>query len=148
MQYYFQQEFIDTVASLQKKKSYKNCENALIESVFKLPKEELFTQCSANRLNASENTPIVKLRVASGKGKSSSFRLYFFVVIKDEKFYFGHIYPKTGSKGKESLSPQKEISVIKTLLAAVKNNSMFEVILDKNQQKICFKTAKKKPVWT
>lgn len=138
MQIFFQQEFIDTLVGLQKKKSYRDCEAALIEGIFKVSKEELFASCSANRLNASGKNPIVKLRVASEKGKSSSYRLYFFVIIKDEKLYFGHIYPKTGSRGKQSLSDQEETSIIKSLLTAVKTNSLFQVFLDVHKQKICY----------
>lgn len=146
MQFFFQQEFIDTVGGLLKKKSYKNCEAALIEGVFKVSKDDLFASCSANRLNASGKNPIVKLRVASEMGKSSSCRLYFFVIIKEEKLFFGHIYPKTGAKGKQSLSDQEETSIIKSLLTAVKTNALFEVFLDVYKQKICYASTKEE-IW-
>lgn len=146
MQYFFQQDFISTVSNLLKKKSYKDVEKALIEDVFKIPKERLFTNCAANRLNPSAKNPIVKMRIASNKGKSSSYRLYFFVIIADKKIYFGHIYPKTGTKGQEALSAKEENIVIKSLLKDVKSNTLEEVFLNTKKQKICYSFSKKE-VW-
>jgi len=146
MQYFFQQSFIKSIRKLLKKKSYTDCEAALIKSVFKLSEEKLFSISEAYRVNPSGKNPIAKLRVAGGRGKSSSYRLYVFVVIRNRKIHFGHLYPKTGPKGQEALSVKEENEVIKSLLNDVKLNSLQEVFLDRSKQKICY-TKDKTDVW-
>jgi len=122
--------------NLLKKNSYKDCEKALVKGIFDVSREEFLTNCSANRLNPNAKNPIVKLRIAYNKGKSASFRLYFFAIIKEEKLYFGHLYPKTGVKGQEVLSQKEENEVIKSLLSDVKSGSTKEVYLDITKNKI------------
>jgi len=100
--------------------------------------EEFLTNCSANRLNPNAKNPIVKLRIAYNKGKSASYRLYFFAIIKEEKLYLGHLYPKTGAKGQEVLSKKEENEVIKSLLSDVKSGTTKEVYLDITKNKICY----------
>lgn len=146
MQFFFQQTFINSIRKLLKKKSYRNCETALIKSIFKLSEEAIFSISEAYRVNPSGKNPIAKLRVASDKGKSSSYRLYVFVVIKDGKIHFGHLYPKTGPKGQKALSAKEENIVIKSLLEEVRSNTLEEVFLNTKKQKICYCSSKKE-VW-
>lgn len=146
MQYFFQEKFIATIKNLLKKKSYKDCELALIKGIFKSTREELFTNCSANRLNASAKNPIVKIRISGDKGKRSSYRLYFFAIIKEEKLYFGHLYPKIGSKGQITLSQKEEKNIISSLLNDIKEGTTMEVYLDNSKNKICYR-SNTKTVW-
>lgn len=146
MQYFFQDSFIATVKSLLKKNSYKDCEEALIAHVFKPNAEEFLEQCSGFRLNPDAKNPIVKLRIAYNKGKSGSYRLYFFVIKKKEKLYFGHLYPKFGKKGRQALNHQEEKEVINSLLIAAKSNALAEVYWDVAKNKICYCSTNKK-VW-
>lgn len=146
MRYFFQDSFVDTVKFLLKKKSYKDCEQALIKEVFKRSKEDLFTESTANRLNASGQNPIVKMRIAYKKSKRSSYRLYFFVIQREERLYFGHLYPKTGSKGIAALSIEEEKNIIKTLLKDIKENLLSEVYYDKTKDKICY-SKNQSEVW-
>ena len=147
MQFFFQQTFIDSVQKLLKKKSYRDCEAALIKSIFNLSDEDIFSISEAYRLNPSGKNPISKLRVASDRGKSSSYRLYIFVIVKNEKVHFGHLYPKTGPKGKEVLTSSEEREIIKSLLEEAKLKTTREVFLDFGKQKICF-VKTKKTVWS
>ena len=146
MQFFFQQSFINSIRKLLKKKSYRDCEAALIKSLFELSDEKIFSISEAYRVNPSGKNPIAKLRVASDKGKSSSYRLYVFVVIRNGKINFGHLYPKTGSKGQEALSAQEENDVIKSLLKDVKSKNLQEVFLDQQKQKICY-SKDRSEVW-
>jgi hypothetical protein len=146
MQFFFQQSFIKSIQKLLKKKAYRDCEAALIKSIFELSDEEIFSKSEAYRVNPSGKNPIAKLRVASNKGKSSSYRLYVFVVIRNGKINFGHLYPKTGPKSQEALSAKEENEVIKSLLNDVKSDALHEVFLDRQKQKICYSPAKSK-VW-
>ena len=62
----------------------------------------------------------------------------FFAIIKEEKLYLGHLYPKTGAKGQEVLSKKEENEVIKSLLSDVKSGTTKEVYLDITKNKICY----------
>ncbi len=138
MNYYFQESFVQKVRILLKNNSYQDCEMALIESVFNLSVEQIMTNCSAMRLNASSKNPIAKLRISYNSGKSSSYRLYVFAMIIDKKLYFAYLYPKKGKLGQASLSAKQENFVIKELLDNVKLGNFEEVFLDKKTYKICF----------
>lgn len=147
MRYFFQDTFIQTIHKLLKKNSYKDCEQALIENIFKVSEKELFVKCAAYRLNLSAKNPIVKMRLSSSqRGKSSSYRLYFFVIQHENKLYFGHLYPKTGARGKNALTTKEEKSVIKSLLMAVKEKNLKEVYYNNRKNKIYFVENHKK-VW-
>lgn len=138
MQYFFQESFIIKVKNLLKNNSYKFCELAIIESVFNLSIEQIFANCVAQRLNPSVENPIAKLRISYNSGKSSSFKLYVFAIIKDEKLYFAYTYPKTGKFGQSALKANEEIKIIKELLENVKTINVHAVYLDKKKNKICF----------
>lgn len=138
MQYFVQESFVNTVEKLLKNNSYQDCEKAIIENVFKVSPENLFALCSALRLNASPETPIAKLRINFNKGKSSSYRMYVFALIKNEEIYFAHIYPKTGTKNQAALGAKEEKSIIKELLENYKEQLFLEVFLNKENSKICY----------
>lgn len=137
MHYFFQDTFIHKVRSLLKNNSYKDCELAIIECVFNLTIEQILATCSAMRINPSAENPIAKLRINYNSGKSSSYRLYVFALIKNEKLYFAYLYPKTGALGQNSLKAKQEIEIIKELLENVKTNNVLEVYLDRSKNKIC-----------
>ena len=94
MQYFFQETFIKKVKKLLKNNSYKNCEDAIIQDIFKSSFEEIKTNCSAKRLNPDAKNPIAKLRISFNSGKSSSYRLYVFTIIQDKKLYFAYLQIK------------------------------------------------------
>jgi len=138
MQYYFQDTFITEVKKLLKKKSYKDCEKALISDIFDLSVEDVLANCSAFRLNAGAKNPIAKLRISYDSGKSSGYRVYVFAMIIDEKLFFAHVYPKTGTYGQHSLSAKEEVLKIKNLLADIKSDNLAAVYVDKKQSKIYY----------
>lgn len=146
MHYFFQSSFIATVKSLLKKKSYRYCEQALIKDVFKPSKDQIFSRSIANRLNRSAKNPIVKMRIAFKKGKRSSYRLYFFVIQSKDALYFGHIYPKTGKKGKAALTVKERKRVIRSLLDDIKSKQLLEVYYQKEKNKIYY-VESDKAVW-
>ena len=138
MQYFVQESFVSTVDKLLKNNSYQDCEKAIIDNIFNVFSEILFAKCSALRLNASPETPIAKLRINFNKGKSSSYRMYVFALIKKEEIYFAHIYPKTGTKNQAALGAKEEKSIIKELLENYKEKLFLEVFLNKENSKICY----------
>lgn len=139
MKFYFQSSFIKEIKKLQKKKSYDDCEEAIIKDVFIIDSEDIFELCSATRLNPSGENPIAKLRICSDKkGKSSSYRLYLLALKVKENLYFAYLHPKTGVYGKESLTTKEKKDIIKNLLDDVKNNNLLEVCLNDKKDKIIF----------
>lgn len=142
MQYFVQETFVTKVKILSKNNSYKDCENAIIESVFKVTPESLLALCSAQRLNTSSQNAIAKLRISFNAGKSSSYRIYVFALIKDEHVYFAYIYPKTGSKSQAALDTKEEKTIIRELLENYKANKFSEVFLNTASNKICYSSSK------
>lgn len=108
MKFFFQKGFISEVKKLLKKNSYRDCEKAIIDDVFKLESDNLLAQCVAYRLNPNARNPIAKLRAGSKQGKSSSYRIYLIAISVENNYYFGHIYPKQGVYGKNSLKSKEE----------------------------------------
>lgn len=144
MKFYFQKPFIKEVKKLLKKDSYKNCEEAIIENLFKPDTEDVFERCSASRLNTSSENPFAKIRInSSTKGKSSSYRLYLMVFKIKDKMYFAYLHPKTGVYGKQSLNASERKKVVKTLMKNIKENNFQEVTLNVNKDKIIFTEDKK-----
>ena len=138
MKFFFQKSFISEVKKLLKKNSYKDCERAIINDIFKLESDDLFTQCVAYRLNPNAKNPIAKLRAGDEQGKSSSFRVYLIAVAIKNNYYFGYIYPKQGVYGKNSLKSKEETKIIKNLLDDIKKGDIIEVKLNKSKDKICY----------
>ncbi len=143
MQFFFQKSFIAVLKKLLKKNSYKDCEKAIIENIFKLKVDDLFAHCVSYRLNPNAKNPIAKLRVGDGQGKSSSYRVYLIAVAVKNKYYFGYMYPKQGVYGQDALKSTEESKIIKTLLKDIKNEAVIEVCLNEAQDKICFTSNKK-----
>lgn len=138
MKFFFQKSFISEVKKLLKKKSYKDCEKAIINDIFILESDDLLAQCVAYRLNPNAKNPIAKLRAGDEQGKSSSFRVYLIAVAIKNNYYFGYIYPKQGVYGKNSLKSKEETKIIKNLLNDIKKGSVIEVKLNESKDKICY----------
>lgn len=136
MKFFFQKSFISEVKKLLKKNSYKDCERAIIEDIFKVESDDLMAHCVAYRLNPNANNPIAKLRAGGEQGKSSSYRIYLIAVIVKNKYYFGHVYPKQGVYGKNSLKSKEENVIIKKLLKDISENNIVEVCLNRAKNKI------------
>lgn len=145
MRYYFDDDFISQVSKLLKKKSYIDCEKALIDSVFEKKPDEFLTHCQARKITGGKKLLIAKVRISYNTGKSGAYRLYLAVYIEQEKLHFGFIFPKTGSKGRESLNKKKEEpETIDRIFYMVKSKNYKEVIVI--DDKICYKNSKQ-AVW-
>lgn len=111
---------------MRKKNSYSSIENDIIDYFFNKDIQEL---TSGTRLNNSDSTPYIKKRL---KG-SGGFRVYFLLIIKEEKLYLMFLHPKTGSLGYENITDQSKALLYKKVLEGIKNKSLFTVTEENNK---------------
>lgn len=110
---------------LKKKNSYSSIESDIISYFFD---KELSQLMSGTRLNNSDKTPYIKKRLNGSGG----FRIYFFVLVKDEKIYLMFIHPKTGSLGYENITDESKALLYKKVLESIKTNNLYKITVDKN----------------
>ncbi len=115
---------------LKKKNSYSSIEADIIEYFFD---KEIQLLTSGTRLNNSDDTPYIKKRLNGSGG----FRIYFLLVIKDEKIYLMFLHPKTGSLGYENITDDSKALLYKKVLESINTKNLYEVVVDKN--KLVFK---------
>jgi hypothetical protein len=115
---------------LNKKNSYSSIEGDIIEYFFDKEIQQLI---SGTRLNNSDETPYIKKRLNGSGG----FRIYFLLVVKDEKIYLMFLHPKTGSLGYENITDDSKALLYKKVLESIKTNNLYEVTVDNS--KLVFK---------
>jgi 1-deoxy-D-xylulose 5-phosphate reductoisomerase len=115
---------------LKKNNSYSSIEKDIVEYFFE---KEIQHLTSGTRLNNSDDIPYIKKRLNGSGG----FRVYFLLVVKDEKVYLMFIHPKTGSMGYENITDDSKALLYKRLLEFIKANSLYQVTIDNN--KLIFK---------
>jgi len=120
------EDFKTQFEKLKKKNSYSSIEDDIIEYFFN---KELQQLISGTRLNNSDTTPYIKKRL---KG-SGGFRVYFLLIIKDEKVYLMFLHPKTGSLGYENITDESKALLYKKILECIKTNNLFEVTVENNK---------------
>ena len=98
------EEFKVAFEKLKNKKSYNSIEKDIIDYFFDKSVEEL---SSGTRLNNNNEIPYIKKRL-------SGFRLYFLLIIKDEKLYLMFVHPKTGALGSENITDKSKANLYKT----------------------------------
>ena len=67
------------------------------------------------------------------------FRLYYFVLIKNDSVYLMFVHPKSGSEGSDNITDQSKALIYKEVLACIKSNNLFEIALVADGGKIAFK---------
>jgi hypothetical protein len=105
---------------LIKKNSYSTIEKDIIGYFFE---KEIHQLTNGIRLNNSEEIPYIKKRLNGSGG----FRIYFFIIIKEDKLYLMFLHPKTGSMGYENINDQSKAILYKKVLKAIKTNDFYEV---------------------
>lgn len=90
------EEFKIQFEKLIAKKSYKDLEQDIIDFFFDKTMADV---CSGTRLNASNETPYIKKRLNGSGG----FRLYYYVLIKNDCLYLMFVHPKKGVYGSSIL---------------------------------------------
>jgi hypothetical protein len=114
---------------LIKKNSYSAIEKDIIDYFFE---KEIHQLINGTRLNNNEEIPYIKKRLNGSGG----FRIYFFILIKDEKLYLMFLHPKTGSMGYENINDESKALLYKKVLEAIKSNDLY--YLTANNSKLTF----------
>ncbi len=105
---------------LKKKNSYSSIEKDIIEYFFG---KEVSDLISGVRLNNSNETPYIKKRLNGSGG----CRVYFLLIIKDEKIYLMFLHPKTGSMGFDNITNESKSLLYKKVLNDILNNELYEL---------------------
>lgn len=117
---------------LKNKKTYRDLEGSVIDYFFDKPIDRMM---SGVRLNNSNDVPYIKKRLSGSGG----YRLYFLLLIKDERVILMFIHPKTGSMGSSNVTDQSKAYLYKKALADIQSNDLYELKLDDNKKGIVFK---------
>lgn len=115
------EEFKIAFEKMKSKKSYKSIEKDIIDYFFDKSVEEL---SSGTRLNNNNEIPYIKKRLNGSGG----FRVYFLLIIKDEKLYLMFIHPKTGTLGSENITDESKADLYELTLDTKINTIIFEKI--------------------
>lgn len=120
---------------LKSKKNYNSLGTDIIGYFFGKTVQEL---CSGTRLNNSDKTPYLKKRL---KG-SGGFRLYFLIIIKDEKLFLMFVHPKTGPNASENITDDSKAYLYKKILNCIKINDLYRVELSESKTELIFTKLK------
>ena len=115
---------------LKKNNSYSSIEKDIIEYFFD---KEISQLASGTRLNNSDDIPYIKKRLNGSGG----FRIYFLLVIKNERVYLLFLHPKTGSLGYENITDDSKALLYKKVLEGIQTNNLYELTIINN--KLSFK---------
>lgn len=132
MQIFCINDFKKEYETLIKKRSYKPLEEAIISYFHNKKPNDL--KLKGARLNQSHDAPFIKQRLNGSGG----FRIYFLLLVKENKVYLAFVHPKTGSKGAESITDKSKGLLQKRLYDAIKTNNLFRITLNKKQNSIKF----------
>lgn len=120
------EDFKSEFEKLRKKNSYATIENDIIEYFFNKNAKELV---SGTRLNNSDITPYIKKRLNGSGG----FRIYFLMIIKNEKLYLMFLHPKSGSLGYENITDDSKAMLYKKVLDCIKTNNLYQLTINNNK---------------
>lgn len=138
MQVYLSEEFIYEVNKILKSNSHADCEQAVIESIYLSTLNQIKQTGSPKRLGGDPvKSPFIRKRISvKNNGKSSGYRLYFWLKITEQNVYLLFIHPKTGKRSKSNISPEKQKQLVKTFVELNKTNGFIPSKLNKSNNKI------------
>lgn len=131
MEIYCIEDFKVEYEKLLKKNSYKDIGDELISYFFDKNIDEL---CSGVRLNNSTETPYIKKRL-NGRG---GYRVYYYVLIKNERIYLMFVHPKTGSLGSDNITDESKALLLKKVVECIKNQRVYKVSRNIDRKELVF----------
>lgn len=127
-------EFKSEYDKLVKKKSYSSIEETLFDFFNGKNINDLRT---GTNLSTYPDIPFVKKRL-QGRG---GFRIYYFLLIKDDNVYLSFLHPKTGPLGIQNLKDWKKY--LNLTIEYIKSGNLYQVELDKKGPTCKFKKLDK-----
>ena len=136
MEIFCLEDFKIQFEKLISKKSYHTLSADIIDYFFNKSFEEL---CSGTRLNNNDQTPYIKKRI-SGRG---GYRVYFLLIMKNDRLYLMFVHPKTGSMGSENINDESKAYLYKKVLNCIQINDLFKIEIDPANKTLVFNKTEK-----
>ncbi|MCW3085441.1 MAG: hypothetical protein JWP12_2807 [Bacteroidetes bacterium] len=136
MDVYCIQEFKSIVEKLKKNKPYNEIEQDTIDYFFGKTIAEI---SSGANLNNNPSSPYIKKRL-SGRG---GFRVYYLLLVKDDKTYLIYIHPKTGPEGSPNLTETAKTEFYKKVLQAIESNDLYKLSCNAKKTELIFEKVEK-----
>lgn len=144
MNVFVTEEFLSELKLISKTKSHSNCESEIINSVFNSSIDEIKNIGTKRLGGQADKNPFLKKRIGSeNAGKSSGYRLYFWLFIQEENIYLLFIHPKTGRRSAANISGAKQKELIKTFKKCRDENLFLEIELDRRRNHLIFVETRK-----
>lgn len=100
MLFYCLEDFKSEFDKLKKNNSYRDLESDLCKFLFSEDKELNSFKKIGSNLNNNLQVPYIKCRI---KG-SGGYRIYFLLIVKDERLFLLFVHPKTGAMGATNIT--------------------------------------------
>lgn len=132
-------EFVSEVQSILKSNAHADCEGGIIDSIFTKSMDEI-KNSGCKRLGGDpNNSPFLRKRIETAHtGKSSGYRLYFWLLISEGNVYLLFIHPKTGRKSGSNLTVAKQKELATTFTSCRKNSTFIPVELNAAKNKVVY----------
>ena len=144
MNIYVTKEFLSETKLIIKDKSHYNLEADLIDSICNKTIDEVRSIGTKRLGGQADKNPFLRKRVGSeNSGKSSGYRLYFWLFIKEENVFLLFIHPKTGRRSATKISNEKQKELVKTFKSSRENKEFLEIELDNEKNHFVLTKTKK-----
>jgi hypothetical protein len=131
MKLYCVEDFKSAVENLQKSKPYRDIQKTVIEHFCN---KEISEISNGTNLNNNTVTPYIKKRLNGSGG----YRIYYYLIVKDDRSYLMYIHPKTGPEGSDNVTTEGRTLFLKNVLDAISTNNLYEVTCNKEKTKLIF----------
>jgi len=142
MDVYLTNEFIKETLTLLKSNSHKDIEQLLIQELFCKKSEDI----KGYRLSGDNtNSRFLKVRVSrENEGKSGGYRVYAWIIIKEDNLYLTYIHPKKGRRSQASISNDRIKELIKSFITERRENNFIKV---ENKDDIIINSQTQNPIF-
>ena len=113
MRIFMSPDFIEEVRKILKSKGHADCEQAIIEAIYKKGMDDIVQVGSTKKIGGTNDTPFIRKRLeGAGTGKSGGYRLYFWAFKIEDDVYLIFIHPKTGRRSSTNLSTKGQKQLV------------------------------------
>ncbi len=129
MDIYCLSAFQEQYQNLSGKKHYHDLGRVIFDYFYGKATQDLI---SGTRLNNSDDFPYIKKRL-KGRG---GYRLYFLMLVKNDKAYLMFVHPKTGPDGADNITKESKARLYKKALAEIPSGELYKVHLIESKKTI------------
>lgn len=103
---------------LKSKKQYSDLESLVLDFFLNSTLDKIKT---GDLLNGSTIAPFLKKRIPNARG----YRVYFLVIVKDEKVYISYVHPKTGPMKATNVTAEHKKHIQKETYSCIVEKSLY-----------------------